>query len=96
LQRVHYLPFERILVIRDKRPDILFVEERGMLPKVLLPMELLFETFDSLFDDNNNSNMLAWQVKRQHYRRLQVIIISLKSIMECFTLMTNTTLVELD
>jgi hypothetical protein len=58
LQRVHYLPFERILAIRYKRPDILLVEERAMLPKAFLPMELLLETFDGLFNDNNNSNML--------------------------------------
>jgi hypothetical protein len=55
---VHYLPFERILVKRDKRPDILLVEESGMLPKVFFPMELLLETFDSLFNDSNNSSML--------------------------------------
>jgi hypothetical protein len=58
LQRVHCLLFERILVLRDERPDILIVEERGMLIKVFLPMELLLESFDSLFNHNNKNNML--------------------------------------
>jgi hypothetical protein len=42
----------------QKRLQVALVEERGMLPKVFLPMELLLETFNSLFKDNNNSNML--------------------------------------
>jgi flavin-dependent dehydrogenase len=43
---------------KRQRPDIHLVEERCMFPKELVPMKLLLETIDSLFNDNNSSNML--------------------------------------